>query len=318
MSPLSPLTAHELGHDAAGLALHPQLLQHGRAHLGIAHPQHHLLPLGRQRRVQQQPQVLVQDSCGTRGGQGGPGGSPREGRSRCPGPALARSPSDTAFMFSSALCAERNGENATSFTTLRNLPSVRTLSSTCGGGNSGYNRARGTTPLSAPTPPGTSGLPPLPAPGPGVSPPAPIPLIPVIALPQPVPSLLPLRSPLSFPYLRQQEADLLHLSHGEHRVPGRMFEQHVEQHLRHRGLRSPGAAPRPRSRPSPRPPPHRSAQPSSARPNAAPPASLRCRPVPMRAERVPGPPPAPDGVGCGPGPPLTHHRPPPAAAAARN
>lgn len=146
MSPLSPLTAHELGHDAAGLALHPQLLQHGRAHLGIAHPQHHLLPLGRQRRVQQQPQVLVQDSCGTRRGQGGPEGSPREGRSRCPGPALARSPSDTAFMFSSALCAERNGENATSFTTLRNLPSVRTLSSTCGGGNSGYNWARGTTP----------------------------------------------------------------------------------------------------------------------------------------------------------------------------
>lgn len=36
-------------------------------------------------------------------------------------------------MFSSALCAERNGENATSFTTFRNLPSVRTLCSTCGG-----------------------------------------------------------------------------------------------------------------------------------------------------------------------------------------
>lgn len=311
LSPLSPFTSHELGHDAPGLALHAQLLQHGRAHLGIAHPQHHLLPLGGQRRVQQQPQILVQDSCGT-GGVRAARGSPRE---EDPGSPAPRSPSDTAFMFSSALCAERNGENATSFTTLWNFPSVRTLSSTCGG-------APVTPGHGATTPPDTHRpSPPVPS-IPRSLPQHPLPVCPVLpprsrSCPSPARSQPPLRSPLPpfplpFRYLRQQQADLLHLPHGEQRVPGRMFEQHVQQHLRHPGLRSPGAAPGPRSRPSPRPPPHR-----SSRPDAAPPASLRCRPVPMRSEGAPGPSPTPDGVGCGLGPSLTHHR-PPAAAAARS
>lgn len=53
-------------------------------------------------------------------------------------------------MFSRALCADLNGEKATSFTTLWNLPTVSTLSSTCGGTRSQPGAALGAV---APPPP---------------------------------------------------------------------------------------------------------------------------------------------------------------------
>lgn len=110
----------------------------------------------------------------------------------------------------------------------------------------------------------------------------------------------PPRLPLRVPYLRQQQADLLHLPHGEKRVPGGVLEQHVEQHL-HR-YRSSGArgGRRPSSRPAPRsppPPPRRgtgapgpgSAGPRAhARPSPAPTGTgpARCRPMhPLRPGR---------------------------------
>lgn len=46
-------------------------------------------------------------------------------------PASHCSPSETAFIFSKALWADLNGEKATSLTTVRNLPRLSTLSSTC-------------------------------------------------------------------------------------------------------------------------------------------------------------------------------------------
>ena len=136
-------------------------------------------------------------------------------------------------MFSRALCADLNGEKATSFTTLWNLPTVRTLSSTCGG--SGHSPERHAGPPRAP------------------------PSRPV-------------------PYLRQQQTDLLHLAHGEQRVPGGVLEQHVQQHLsgatpsaRARGARqAPLRARCGAGSPDPNPDPRPAAPPAAPRPHPRP------------------------------------------------
>ena len=159
-------------------------------------------------------------------------------------------------MFSRALCADLNGEKATSFTTLWNLPTVRTLSSTCGG--SGHSPERHAGPPRAP-------------------PSRPVPSRPV-------------------PYLRQQQTDLLHLAHGEQRVPGGVLEQHVQQHLsgatpsaRARGARqAPLRARCGAGSPDPNPDPRPAAPPAAPRPHPPPgrAAPLRCGRIRPRARRA--------------------------------
>ena len=169
-------------------------------------------------------------------------------------------------MFSRALCADLNGEKATSFTTLWNLPTVRTLSSTCGG--SGHSPERHAGPPRAP---------------PSRPPPSPprTALCPLRALGAPWrPELRRVSPPPSrpVPYLRQQQTDLLHLAHGEQRVPGGVLEQHVQQHLsgatpsaRARGARqAPLRARCGAGSPDPNPDPRPAAPPAAPRPHPRP------------------------------------------------